>query len=154
MQKLNNAVPNETVRELASLMKQAAEKNDLYTQVAASRAIIALYKHYPASLQSERFVQTVEEVEVITQAAAKMLGMHLTSEWARYRKSLGWLSRFLTRNSKNDWMDLQRRTLKMRAVSTVHAILVKNFPEGMSYKEVARLFTKDDLKSMETGLKL
>jgi len=138
------------IKALKDLLAESVQAKDMYTQVAASRAMLALFKRYPAEMrENESFKKAVREIADNTRAVAQMLGLHLTQNWREYLGSLTKWQQFARKSEREEWINLQRRTLKMRAVARVHEVLLKTYPKGIQHPEMARIFTENDLLQME-----
>lgn len=140
--------PDKALEQLRSLMEAASKTRDIYTQVAAGRAMIALYRKFPEDVQGERFRKNVAKIEESIRALSNMLGLALGQSWDSHIHSVKWWAKRSARKQREDWINLQRRTLKMRAVARVHEILLESYPDAMNHREMGRIFTKYDLVQM------
>lgn len=138
------------IKALKELLAEASQAKDIYTQVAASRAMLAVFKYYPDEIRSnEVFSKTVKKISDSTRAVSQMLGLQLSQSWNEYFRTLNKWQQFTHKTERQAWIELQRRMLKMRAVARVHEVLLATYPEGMQRPEMARIFTENDLLQME-----
>lgn len=141
--------PREAILAFKNLIASSLTENEVFTRVAASRAVLALMERYPESAKTADVRKTLEGIEEATRATASLLGSHMNMRWNEHVSSLNWFSKLKANKYRTAWLDLERRTLKMRAEHRIRTIMSETYPEGMRYPEIAQIFTHGDLEKMK-----